>query len=312
MFSHRAFGTRAATSAIAQSSQLSALSALVARLCIPLALLGLAPSSAHAQFGKLKDLGARAAKEAAAKKVIEAAGMESATGSSVGSSSSASARVTYDITAERLDAVLAALTPFVEDAKMRAAAKQQMDAFNAKRTAYEECAAASAKRAMTISPEGVERSAAFTAKMAPMLERYSAISQDPSKKREMLMLQDSMTVLSVQGQVALVGGKCGTPVHRTLAIVDAEMAEERTGDDGQLQVPAAQRAGMTTSQFGRIRERIALWALIQEGHAKPTEGRFTDAESQALQVKASELKTLAPFFRDGSLSWTNWGDLKGW
>lgn len=145
-----------------------------------------------------------------------------------------------------------------------------------------------------------------------MLERYSAISQDPSKKREMLMLQDSMTVLSVQGQVALVGGKCGTPVHRTLAIVDAEMAEERTGDDGQLQVPAAQRAGMTTSQFGRIRERIALWALIQEGHAKPTEGRFTDAESQALQVKASELKTLAPFFRDGSLSWTNWGDLKGW
>lgn len=312
MFLHRAFGTRAASSAIAPSSLYRALSTLMARLFIPLVLLGLAPSAAEAQFGKLRDLGAKAAKEAAARKASEATGIESTSGSGSGSGSSASARVTYDITAERLDAVLAALTPLVEEARMRAAARQQVDAFNARRTAYEECAAASAKRAMTITPEGVERSATFTAKMAPMLERYSTISQDPARKREMLMLQDSMTVLSVQGQVALVGGKCGAPVHRTLAIVEAELAEEQTTNDGQLLVPTAQRAGMTTSQFGRIRERIALWALIQEGHAKPTEGRFTDTESQALQVKASELRTLAPFFRDGSVSWTHWGDLKGW
>jgi hypothetical protein len=311
MFSHRAFGTRVASSAVAQPVQYPALSTFVTRVFLPLALLGLAPSAAQAQFGKLKDMGARAAKEAAARKVIEAAGGEVSSAGSSGSSSS-SGRVSYDITAERLDAVLAAITPFVEEAKRRESAKQQVAAFEAKRKTYEDCATAAAKRTMAVTPENIQKSAEFTARTAPMLERYSVISQDPSKKREMLMLQDSMTVLSVQGQLVMVGGKCGTPVYRTLAIVDAELAEEQSSGDGQIQVPAAQRAGMTTSQFGRIRERIALWALIQEGHAKPTEGRFTDAESQALQVKASELKTLAPFFRDGSLSWTNWGDLKGW
>ncbi|HEY0929160.1 MAG TPA: hypothetical protein VGE27_04525 [Gemmatimonas sp.] len=311
MFSHRAFGMRAASSAHAQPSQFPAPSMIMARLFLPLVLFGFTPSGAQAQFGKLKDMGARAAKEAAARKVIEAAGGEAASAGSSGSNSS-SGRVSYDITAERLDAVLAAITPFVEEAKQREANKRQVAAFEAKRKTYEDCANAAAKRTMAVTPDNIAKSSEFTAKTVPMIERYTAISQDPSKKRETLMLQDSMQVLAVEAQLIMVGGKCGTPVYRTVAVVDAELAEMEPSGDGQIQVPAAQRAGMTTSQFGRIRERIALWALIQEGHAKPTEGRFTDAESQALQVKASELKSLAPFFRDGSLSWTNWGDLKGW
>ena len=312
-FQH-AFRARVAASAIAARPPIPAPSTLMARLFIPLMLLGFTPSMAQAQFGKLKDIGSRAAKEAAARKVIEAAGGDASAAGGVGNANGAgsSASASYDITPERLDAVLAVLSPMVETARSREASKQLVEAFTAKRTAFEECAATAAKRAMSVSPEGVQRSGEVTARMTPMIERYSVISQDPSRKREMLMLQDSMTVLSVQSQMALVGATCGAPVYRTLAIVDAELAADQFSGTAHTSVPLEKQAGMTKTQFGRIRERIALWALIQEGHAKPGEGRFTDAELQTLQPKASELRTLAPFFRDGSLSWTHWGDLKGW
>ena len=59
-----------------------------------------------------------------------------------------------------------------------------------------------------------------------------------------------------------------------------------------------------------IRERIALYAMGEIG--KSRESNFSSEERAALDAKGGELRALGPFFRDGTLRWTNGGDLKGW
>lgn len=311
MFSHRVFRVRAAyTSGSSwRAMSLPMLSVLL--------LLSAAPSVAEAQFGKLKDLGSKvakdAARDAAIRKTAEAVGVETGTGSSAGASTgSSSSRVSYDITAERLDAVLAALAPMMEDARKRAATRQMLDTFTTKRTAFEDCVRTATSRVTSVSAEAVERANVYNEKVVPMVERYTQLSQRPDRRRDAILLQDSLAVLSLQAQLAMAGAKCGPPVYRTVAVADAELEADQSSGTGQWQVPQDKRAGMNASQFGRLRERIALWALIQEGDAKATEGRFSDNEAQALQARAGELKALAPFFRDGTLAWTHWGDIKSW
>lgn len=311
MFSHRVFRVRAAyTSGSSwRAMSLPMLSVLL--------LLSAAPSVAEAQFGKLKDLGSKvakdAARDAAIRKTAEAVGVETGAGSSTSASTgSSSSRVSYDITAERLDAVLAALTPMMEDARQRAATRQMLDTFTTKRTAFEDCVRTATSRVTSVSAEAVERANVYNEKVVPMVERYTQLSQRPDRRRDAILLQDSLAVLSLQAQLAMTGAKCSPPVYRTVAVADAELEADRSSDTGQWQVPQDKRAGMNASQFGRLRERIALWALIEAGDARATEGRFSDSEAEALQARAGELKTLAPFFRDGTLAWTHWGDIKSW
>jgi hypothetical protein len=65
---------------------------------------------------------------------------------------------------------------------------------------------------------------------------------------------------------------------------------------------------MTAEEFGRLRERIAVYAITL-GNRDP----FTAEERAALDARATELARLAPLFREGLLEWGHWYDLgKHW
>jgi hypothetical protein len=71
---------------------------------------------------------------------------------------------------------------------------------------------------------------------------------------------------------------------------------------------------LTHYQYGVMRERIALWALQQADPTLKTgkEGVFTAEEQAALEKNAGDIKKLTPFFKDGSMRWSTWGDVTRW
>jgi hypothetical protein len=116
---------------------------------------------------------------------------------------------------------------------------------------------------------------------------------------------------------------CGVMPYMPAALLDYQVASEArlmksgsnaempTGDDAFI-VPPNQRAGMTSGQFGRIREAIAIWLLQQSGDVPPTAYKFTDAEKAVLTAKAAQLKDLGPLFKTNALTWASWSDIKAW
>lgn len=69
---------------------------------------------------------------------------------------------------------------------------------------------------------------------------------------------------------------------------------------------------MTQGQFGRIREAMAIWSLQKAGQLPASAYKFTDAEQAVLNGKATQLATLAPLFKSGSMVWQSWGDIASW
>ena len=80
----------------------------------------------------------------------------------------------------------------------------------------------------------------------------------------------------------------------------------------ELVVAPDARAGMTTGQWGRVRERMALWLLIKSGDVPATAEKFTEAEESVMSARATELKKFAPLFKSGSMQWVHWSDVKSW
>jgi hypothetical protein len=153
------------------------------------------------------------------------------------------------------------------------------------------------------------------------MQRIAAALQ-AGRKRQAAFLQDTAAVMGVELSALMTGAKCGPSVYTPAAIIDANIAREAgTGDvdesgrrASELVVPESARKGLSTRQFGMLRERIAIYAIAlaagdgSEGSLKS----FGDAERSALAARAAELKAIAPFFRDGLIRWSTWGDVKSW
>ncbi len=283
--------------------------------------LALTAAPAEAQLGKLKKLGSDIAKEAGR----EAVGLPPKKESSKDTESSPSggkAPVDYVLTAERTMIVLAALAPLVEEARKDAAVREMETSYKSRMTALEKCATDAAKGLKTMNQAYLDNGGKITEKQSAVMMRYSNALQ-AGRKREAAFTMDTASVLTYELQMLMTGAKCGPIPYRPAALIEAELAREAasTGEvdengpvKAKYEVPESARKGLTTRQFGVMRERLAIYALelTRPGGSPSSLNGFNDAERGALDARAGDLKAMAPFFRDGMLRWATWGDLKSW
>lgn len=275
------------------------------------------PSDAHAQLGKLKKLGGDIVKEASR----EAVGLPPKPADAA-ASSAPKPKVDHTVTPERLDAVMVALAPQVEEARREAAAGAVEKSFRAKRTAWEKCVELAGKNATGLSEPYLNASEKETGKSAEAMGRLAKAMQ-AGDKRTTAYLQDTVGVFTMEMTAMMVGAKCGPAMYTPSAMIEAQLVRD-AGTGGEVDesgrvkrvfiVPEASRKGLTAQQFGVLRERVAIYAIaLAKGDGSESSlSSFTDGEHAALKSRASDLKAMAPFFRDGHMRWTTWGDVKGW
>ncbi len=271
----------------------------------------LAPASAPAQLGKLKKA-ADAAKEKTNVKHDAPA--------TPGSTST-----NFVITADRLAAVMVAMDAAMERAATESAAKAVTADYNAKKKAYEACAEAQLKTVMGQAPSmAAMQKVAMEAQRTADLSKRMLAAQKANRYREVTALTDTMALGSSRSTLVMFGleTKCGAPAYMPAALLDESAAKMAGMNNGQSQnsrneiiIPPAQRAGMSTQQFGMIRERAALWALQQTNNAPADNNKysvFTTDENAVLAAQSAKLKKWAPIFKESPATWSNWGDIKSW
>lgn len=271
----------------------------------------LSPANASAQLGRLKKAAADAAKEKVGVKESPAA---AASGSS-----------NFVITADRLSAVMAVMETSMARAERAAAARAVEADYNKRHKAFESCAEAQLQTVAGKMPpvDAVQKSAAIT-QQTSVLGQKLVPAQQAKRYREYVAMTDTLSALSMRSALVMYNleAKCGAPVYMPAALVDA--AAERMNRDnggsssnssGGTDVASSERAGMTTQQFGMVRERMALWALQQTNNAPADNnkyGVFTGDEQAVLEAQGAKLKKWAPIFKDQPNTWATWGDLKSW
>lgn len=265
-------------------------------------------SSASAQLGKLKKIGADAIKDAATGKKPEPVKDPTAP------------RVDYVISETRLAAIISALMPLAAEAQREADARAVAASYTAKTKASTDCIKKAADEGGVPDMEAVQspRFQALATRTNSVMTRMLA-AQSAKRYREFVALADTTVVLQAQSATMMFKNSCAPISYKPVAMLEMEAAQlERAGattaatSSNELNVPTGLRAGMTSGQFGRIRERMAVWALIQSGTLPPTSDTFTDEEKAALIARAADLKKLGPLFKAGAMQWATWGDIKAW
>ncbi|MEP6834638.1 MAG: hypothetical protein ABJB74_14680 [Gemmatimonas sp.] len=273
------------------------------------ATVALLPNLASAQLGKLKKAATDAAKEKAGTK----------------SETPAPASANFVITADRLAAVMTVMDASMEKAAKDAAAKAVVTDYNTKHKAYEKCIETQMQTLAGKAPsvDGMQKAAAESQKTGALSQRMLA-AQRANKYREVVALNDTMQIMSLRPTLIMYGleTKCGGPVYMPLAIVDDNAAKMASANGSQsnnianeVTVSPSARAGMTTQQFGMVRERAALWALQQTNNAPADNNKysvFTADEQAVLSAQGAKLKKWAPIFKESPATWSGWGDIKAW
>lgn len=271
------------------------------------------PVTAHAQLGKLKKMGTDVMKD----KAKEAAGVKNPEGTPA----NGGARIDYAITEERLTGIMDYLAPLVDEAERQASYRHSVSAYKAQLDAASDCVN---KGSASVTPD-IEASMspkvqALMAKTTGYTEKLNAANATKNY-RAIIAYSDSAAVSQVQFATLMFPSlKCPAVPYKSAAMIDAEaatMAQQRSGQSSAATatshtVPAANRAGLTTGQFGRIRERMAIWLLVQSGDLPATADKFTDAEQALLTGKGDALKRYGPLFKDGIMPWATWGDITAW
>lgn len=272
----------------------------------------LSPVTASAQLGRLKKAAADAAKEKAGVKT------EAPT------SSSSSNSANFVITADRLSAVIAVMETGMAKAEKEAAARAVETDYKAKKKTYDACVETQLQ-AVTGKPpamDGIQKSAALSTRSADLGQKMVK-AQQSGDYRGYIAMSDTVANLSVRSALVMYGAdaKCGAPVYMPPALVIAsadKMAQPNgnaNANSGGVVVAPEQRAGMTTQQFGMVRERMALWVLQQTNNAPVGNnkyGVFTSDEQAVLDAQGAKIKKWAPVFKDQPNTWAGWGDLKSW
>lgn len=269
---------------------------------------------AEAQLGKLKKMGADKVKDAAK----EAAGVKTPEPPP----GSTAARVDYAITEERLSGIMGYLTPLVAEAQKAA---DEQAAIKAYTTSME--AASACYNKLSEGDILPDMSAMMNPRAQALSDKIAAYGTRVDKAnvtknyRVVVATTDSMMVAQMQYSAMMFpSAKCAPIPYKSSALVSLEatrLEQMASGtipasQDGNKPVPAAMRAGMTTGQFGRIRERMAIWLLVQSGDLPADSFTFTDEEQSLLKAKSAALKQYGPLFKQGVMRWATWGDITGW
>ncbi|MGV3711212.1 MAG: hypothetical protein ACO1Q7_20500 [Gemmatimonas sp.] len=269
------------------------------------------PAAASAQLGKLRKAAADAGKEAA--------GVKKETPATAASGSNANV-----ITTERLAAVVSVMEANMDRMAKEAAAKAAKNDYDTKRKAYDTCIEGQVKALANTPPSmAAMQNAGNMADRTNGLTQRMTSAQQNKKWTQYVATSDTLQIAAMQQTLTLYGvqSKCGAPVYMPPVLVAdaaAKMDRQTSGGDSdgdQIVVPAAQRAGMTTYQFGMVRERAALWALQQTNNApvgNSKHGVFTAEEQAVLEAQGAKLKKWAPIFKESPSTWVTWGDIKNW
>jgi len=282
-------------------------------------LVALAGTPAQAQLGRLKKMAGDAAKKKAG---VEQPIDKKTTETAVANESSA-------ISSDRIDAVVAALEPLVASAEKQAAA-------NAVRTQYEADAKQSQACVEAFATSGVMPSSTMAEEYGKSAQQLQVLSERAEKAmaagqfRTGLATRDSAMVSQILGTAKLLSAKCKPYPYKPAAMItaeaqlllDASEGRMKSGDSGDgsnggtFEVPAASRGGMSTRMFGRTRERMALYGMLEARlittNQAGAEGVFTNDERAALDGRKAQILRMAPLFHGRTLQWQTWPDLKAW
>jgi hypothetical protein len=282
-----------------------------ARVTAAALLLAAAAAPAEAQFLKrvkqmAQDKAAQVVARGAADRVADddavAAGAAGAAAPGGAAGAAPAKKGPTPITAERLELFFTAMRPAMARAERgraefeaRKAYDRLAKEYDAKAEAWQTCS----ERVMTAAgPPSMQqqmRMAQESERGAKLMARFAAESQHGYTER-VRALEDSMKVEQLRVAVIVYPQLkgCGPTPKQPDA---PKRTEESTPE--QLITPPA---GMTRGQFGRLRERVAVYALTG-GKDDP----FTAEERAALDARAADLAKFAPLFRDGLLEWGQWG-----
>ena len=252
------------------------------------AVIALTPASADAQL--LKKI-----KKAAQDAVVDATAGKAAPAGSDAAATQAQANrsETIEITEATIDTFLVAMRPMLAEAERRQAAL----AAERKLRDYDACIENTAQGVTTApTAAGMAESEKYMNQLVSVQQAYAAALQAGDEQRA-AALEDSVTTL------ADLQAKAIFPVLKQCGARPRKPVRERA----EKAVPT-RPAGMTATSFGRLRERIALH-LLTDGEQGPT----SDAERAALASRKEQLAPLAPLFKNGSLEWGTWHQLRrGW
>jgi hypothetical protein len=277
----------------------------VAALFAGAMLIALSPAPSEAQLKKLgKAIGGLVDKP-----IDKAAGADSSTTASASrgatATSNAASNATVEITGKRLDQFFAAVKPQLDEAKARIDLTARRKEFEERYKAYEMC-----KVQVMQDPsqfQGTEDNDPAVLKLDKRLEVVNAAlekeiakgtAMDQKKVAEInVELQD---IMAEQQLLAYPGiKKCG--------VRPVQPPEPPARSSSGTTLAASARTDFTRNQFGLLRERIGAWVLTQ---GKPDKHlAFTASEQAVMQARAKDLAVLEPYFRDGSIAWSYWGDL---
>jgi hypothetical protein len=261
------------------------------------ALLATIPvTPAHAQFGKLIKKAAQGAVQGAAQGAAKNAA-QNATGNASNATPKADDGAVA-ITAQSLDALLAALGPSVKAAQDFDARRARYEQQHARFQAHQTCRD-SIKKAhpMPMAPTAamLEAQQQYAQRAGALSQRLMAASQagDTARTRA---ITDTVSMLGEQSENVYL------PALKTCGAYVAPPTERPVRGGFRASAPTIP-AGMTATQFGRLRERVAAWLL--------TNGTYTVSadEQAALTARKADLDTLTPLFRGNTLTWSSWGDL---
>lgn len=269
------------------------------------ALVGTASTPAHAQL--LKRI-----KQAAVDKVVDKTVDKAAPGAGNSATSavpslaapsaassaapSASSSSLVEINDDRVTSFITAMEPVLAASRSLRAERDARKRFEA----YQAChASAMLKPPATMSKAKeaeVDRVVDAIQKLAEQVTTVYA-SQDSVR---IARLTDSMQVLTDIQQRAMYPAieQCG---KRPAAV----RSTVRTNYDGSIAgVAPARVPGMSPAQFGRMRERIALYLIAPD---RPND--LTAAERSSLDARAKDLEEITAGFRGKSLNWSTWSEI---
>jgi hypothetical protein len=271
------------------------------------AMFSLAVTAVPAEGQLLKRI-----KQAAQEKVADAVGQTETGGSASAPAAPAEKKGPTPITAERLEVFLVSMRPAIDAAERgraefeaRKAHGEATKRYESAAKRYEACTDTIMVRerprlvALATRDPNFQTRLQYRPEWEPLFEaQRQAMARNDVPRME--AIGDSLAVLQRAEFARLIPAlkECGQAPRKPAA---APTASETTPE--QLIVPPA---GMTRSQFGRLRERVAVYA-ITGGKEDP----FTAEERAVLDARAADLAKLAPLFRDGLLEWGQWGQDSG-
>ena len=280
--------------------------------------LAAAPAPAHAQLLKrIKQAAAEKAAEAAGRKVLGADSASASTPASADApaapaasrgAASAPARSSgpakLEITGERVGLFLTAMEPALDGAREREAYL----AAKKKREQYDKCVGdvqVKNAQAMARGEDVPTPTKAQQAEMDRIADRGTVLvnemmaAQQRNDTTKMRLLSEEsqrnlfrMTLLATPA----IGKVCGTTPPPQAVEPDEQRMKEKSRP--------RKVDGMSATQFGRMRERIAMYLVAPD---KPND--LSAEEKSAIDARRAEFAPFVKAWKEGSLEWSYWGDV---